>query len=179
MKVAVNTRFLLKGRLEGIGWYTHEIISRIVKNHPEIEFHFLFDRPYDKSFLFNSKNVIPHVISPSARHPFLWYAWFEIGVKRALKKICPDVFLSLDGYLCLTTTIPTIMACHDIAWKHYPGFVPWLVQKYYEYYVPKFLQRSDKLITVSDFVKNDLIENYSLPPDKIKTVYNGVKKVFK
>ena len=76
MRIAVNTRFLLKGKLEGIGWFTNEIMKRIVVNHPEHEFFFFFDRPYDDAFLF-AKNVTPIVLPPPARHPILWYIWFE------------------------------------------------------------------------------------------------------
>ena len=71
MKVAVNTRMLLKNRLEGIGRFTYEITRRIVEQHPEIEFHFLFDRKFDEQFIFG-ENVVPHVIEPQARHPLLW-----------------------------------------------------------------------------------------------------------
>ncbi|MFN9581143.1 MAG: glycosyltransferase family 1 protein, partial [Bacteroidota bacterium] len=63
MRVAVNTRFLLAGKLEGIGRFTHEILSRMVKNHPEVEFLFIFDRPYDTSFVY-APNVTPIVVSP-------------------------------------------------------------------------------------------------------------------
>ena len=100
MKIAINTRFLLKDKLEGIGWFTYEAVKRMVLAHPEHEFHFLFDRKYAEEFIF-AKNVTPHVLFPPARHPFLWYAWFEYAVPRALKKIKPDVFLSTDGYLSL------------------------------------------------------------------------------
>ncbi len=61
MKIAINTRFLLKDKLEGIGWFTYETLKRMVKNHPEVEFHFIF-----------GENVIPHVRFPPARHPLLW-----------------------------------------------------------------------------------------------------------
>ena len=44
MKIAINCRLLLKNKLEGIGWYTFEIVKRIVQNHPEHDFYFLFDR---------------------------------------------------------------------------------------------------------------------------------------
>ena len=47
MKIAVNTRFLLKGKLEGIGIYTQEIFKRVVSLMPEHQFYFLFDRAYD------------------------------------------------------------------------------------------------------------------------------------
>ena len=85
MKIAVNTRFLLKDKLEGIGWFTYESLKRMVLAHPEHEFHFLFDRKFSDEFIF-AKNVVPHVLFPPARHPFLWYAWFEYAVPQALKK---------------------------------------------------------------------------------------------
>lgn len=63
MKIAVNTRLLLKDRLEGIGWFTHECLSRIVRQHPEHQFYFLFDRAYDESFVY-APNVTPMVVHP-------------------------------------------------------------------------------------------------------------------
>ncbi len=44
MKIAVNTRLLLKNKLEGIGWVAYETLKRIVLAHPEVEFYFIFDR---------------------------------------------------------------------------------------------------------------------------------------
>ena len=57
MRIAVNTRLLLKGKLEGIGWFTYQTLEHIVKAHPEHEFFFFFDRPYDPQFVF-AKNAI-------------------------------------------------------------------------------------------------------------------------
>jgi hypothetical protein len=56
--------------MEGFGWYTYETISRIVKNHPEHEFVFFFDRPFDEQFVL-AENVTPVVLNPPARHPIL------------------------------------------------------------------------------------------------------------
>ena len=42
MKIAVNTRLLLKDRLEGIGQFTFETLRRITRLHPEHQFFFLF-----------------------------------------------------------------------------------------------------------------------------------------
>jgi hypothetical protein len=78
MRIAVNTRFLLPGKLEGLGWYTHELMRRMVLRHPNDEFVFLFDRPFDPAFVY-ADNMRPVVLFPPARHPLLWYAWFEWG----------------------------------------------------------------------------------------------------
>ena len=62
MKIAINCRLLLKNKLEGIGWYTFEIVKRIAQSHPEHDFYFLFDRPFHSDFIF-SKNVTPIILS--------------------------------------------------------------------------------------------------------------------
>ena len=51
MKIAVNTRLLLKDKLEGIGWVAYETLRRMVKDHPEVEFYFIFDREPDSMVL--------------------------------------------------------------------------------------------------------------------------------
>ena len=46
--------------MEGFGWYTYEVVRRIVQNHPEHEFILFFDRKVDEKFKFgsNCKEII-------------------------------------------------------------------------------------------------------------------------
>src|SRR6056300_399785 len=113
MRIAINTRFLLKGKMEGFGWFTYETVKRMVMDHPEHTFIFFFDRPYDSHYVF-AKNVIPIVLRPPARHPILFKIWFNYSITRALKKHKADVFFSPDGYLSLRTTVPQIGVIHDL-----------------------------------------------------------------
>ncbi len=177
MRIAVNTRFLLPGRLEGIGWFTHEVVKRLVARRPNDEFIFLFDRPFDASFLF-SDQVTPLVVPPPARHPLLWYMWFEWALPYVLKKQRADVFLSPDGYCSLRSQVPTVMVIHDIAFRHYPKQIPTWVNYYYQYFVPRYLQRAEQVLTVSDFCRQDMIEAYQVNADKISVTCNGVRPHF-
>lgn len=178
MKIAVNTRFLLKDKLEGIGWFTYESLKRMVLAHPEHEFHFLFDRKFSDEFIF-AKNVVPHVLFPPARHPFLWYAWFEYAVPAALKKIKPDVFLSTDGYLSLSIKIPQVLVIHDLAFEHFSNHVDWLTLRYYKYFVPRFAKHATRIATVSEYTKYDVMEKYKIAADKIDVTHNGGNEIFK
>ena len=177
MTIAVNTRFLLKDRLEGIGWFTYETVRRLVKNHPEHQFLFFFDRPFDEQFIF-ADNIKPIVIFPPARHPFLFYLWFEFGVTDALKKHKADVFLSTDGFLSLKTKVPTLLVIHDLAHVHFPNQVKFFEQKYYNYFMPKFAKRANRIATVSEYSKTDIHQQYQIPLNNIDVVYNGVRKAF-
>ncbi len=177
MKIAVNTRLLLKDKLEGIGWFTFETMKRITRSHPEHEFFFLFDRKYSSEFIF-SDNITPVVIHPQARHPILFYTWFEHSIPNALKKIKPDLFISPDAYCSLRAKTKTLIVIHDINFEHYPEHLPWLIRKYYRYYTPRFAKRADRIVTVSSFSKNDIVSQYQVNPDKIDVVYNGVNKKY-
>jgi len=177
MRIAINTRFLIKGRLEGIGGFTWEVARRLAVQHPEHTFVFLFDRPFDPSFI-PADNVETVVVFPPARHATLWWWWFEIAIPRVLKKHKIDLFLSPDGYCSLRTALPTVMVCHDIAHHHYPQQVPFHGRVFYQHFVPKYLKRVERIISVSSFTKADIVEHYGISPAKIKVACNGVRKEF-
>jgi glycosyltransferase involved in cell wall biosynthesis len=178
MKVAINTRFLLKNKLEGFGWFTHEVVSRMVKNHPEHEFIFFFDRSFDPKFIY-ADNVTPVVLNPPARHPVLFKIWFNWSVKRALKKYKTDIFFSPDGYMSLTSKMKQVGVIHDLNFEHYPQDLPKKARKYLLKYFPLFAEKATKIITVSEYSKQDIIDTYQVNPDKIKVAYNGIGGFFK
>jgi len=178
LNIAVNTRLLLKGKLEGIGWYTFETFRRIAISHPEHQFYFIFDRPCDKSFIF-SDNVHPIIAKPKARHPFLFYWWFEKVIPKILKKIKADIFISPDGYLSLKADIKSLAVIHDINFMHYPKDFPYLVRKYYHYFFPRFAQKAKRIVTVSEFSRQDISKTFGIHPDKIGLSYNGANSIYK
>ncbi len=177
MNIAVNTRLLIKDQLEGIGWFTYETLKRITIAHPEHNFIFLFDRKFSDEFIF-SDNITPLVVHPQARHPLLWYLFFDWGIPPALKKYKSDLFLSPDGWLSLRTDIKSLAVIHDLNFKHYPEFIPYHVRKYYEYFFHRFAKKAMRIATVSEFTKNDISENYGISKDRIDVVYNGANESF-
>lgn len=177
MRIAVNTRFLLSSRMEGFGWYTFEVTKRLVEQHPEHEFIFFFDRPYDQRFVFGP-NVTPVVLNPPARHPILFYIWFEWSVRRALKKYRCDVFFSPDGYLSLGSTVPQVGVIHDLNFEHYPQDIPWQPRLYLRRFFPKFARKAARIVTVSAYSKNDICTTYNIPEEKVIVGWNGASDVF-
>ncbi len=168
----------MKNRLEGIGWFTYESLRRIVRNHPEHDFFFIFDRDYDPKFVFE-KNVTPIVVGPPARHPILFMWWFELSVPRILKKIKADAFISPDAYLSLKTDVPTLLVIHDLNFEHFPEYLPRFARWHYRYFTPKFARRADRIVTVSGFSKSDIVAQYGINSAKIDVVYNGANQQYK
>lgn len=177
MRIAINTRFLLANRLEGIGRFTYEVAQRLVERRPDDEFIFIFDRPFDPRFTSHDR-IKAIVAPPPARHPVLWYLWFEWAVPYVLKKHKVDAFISMDGYCSLRTRVPTVMVSHDIAHVHYPSQIPSFIRAYYNYFVPRYMDRADQLITVSNFCKEDFIQEYNIEASKISVACNGISPEF-
>jgi glycosyltransferase involved in cell wall biosynthesis len=178
MRIAVNTRLLLKGKLEGIGWFTYQTLEHIVRQHPEHEFYFFFDRPYDPQFVF-APNVKPVVVHPQARHPVLFYLWFEWSIPLMLRKYKIDLFLSTDGYASLSTKVPTCLVIHDLAFEHYPEHYVTTHRIYWRHYSPLFARKAARIATVSTFSKNDISDRYGVSKDNIDVVYNGAHSQYR
>ena len=136
MIIAVNTRLLIKDKLEGIGWFTYETLQRITTQHPEHEFFFIFDRAFSDEFIF-ADNITPIVAFPQARHPVLYYLYFEYSIPRILKKTNADLFLSTDGYIPLSGKTKILNVFHDLNFEHYPEDIPFTDRKFYRHFFPK------------------------------------------
>ena len=178
MIIAVNTRFLLAGYLEGYGYFIHECFKRITHDHPEHQFIFIFDRPFDPRFVYE-KNVTPVVIGPPARHPVLWKWWYDVKIPQVLKKYKADIFVSADGFCSLTTSVPQCLVIHDLAYLHHPAFIKKSHLIFYKIYTPRFLKKADSIATVSAFTKADIHQRYKIDNEKISVVYNAAKSSFK
>jgi glycosyltransferase involved in cell wall biosynthesis len=178
LKIAVNTRLLLKDKMDGIGWFTHESLKRLTRDHPEHEFYFIFDRPYDSSFIY-SDNITPVVAGPVTRTPLLIRYWFNNVIPRLLKKIEPDLFLSPDGFLPSKSEYATYAVIHDLNFEHYPRFLPRNHRKLYRNNFRNYAQAATRIGTVSDYSKQDIASTYDTPVEKIDILYCGLNDHFK
>jgi glycosyltransferase involved in cell wall biosynthesis len=177
MKIAVNTRLLLSNNLEGLGWFTYETLKRITQDHPEHEFVFIFDRKFSEEFIF-SKNITPVVAYPPARHPLLWYLFFDWGIPGVLSKQKADIFLSPDGWLSLRTNVPSLPVIHDLNFFHNPGWITPVTRQYFNHYFPLFVSKANRIATVSEFSKNDISSRFKIPSDNIDVLYNGSNELY-
>ncbi|MBO4738168.1 MAG: glycosyltransferase family 4 protein [Bacteroidales bacterium] len=177
MRIGVNTRLFVKGKMDGLAWFAYEILQRMVKNHPNDEFIFFFDRQPNDEFLF-APNVKAVVLHPQARHPILWFCFFELSLPKAIRKEKIDVFFSPDGFISLRTKIKTFNIIHDLNFEHFPHLLPPFVGWYYRFFFPKFAKKSNRLATISAFSQKDIAQLYGIDAEKITIIPNASAKDF-
>lgn len=164
--------------MDGIGWFSYEVLRRISKNHPEHQFIFIFDRKISSKFIF-PENVEVKVLPPQARIPMLWTFWFQYALPFFLKKIKADFFLSPEGWIPLNLKIPSLAVIHDLNFEHHPENIIESHRNYLLKYFPLFVKKASRIATVSQFSKKDISDTYSIPLEKIDVVYNGVNEIFR
>lgn len=172
MRIAINTRLLIHNKMDGIGWFTAETARRIVTAHPEHEFFFFFDRKPSREFLF-ADNVTPVILYPQARHPVLWYLFFEWSTRLALRKYKIDLYLTPDGMMPLHPGVPTLTVIHDLNFEHADGNLMASHQRYFKHFFPRFATNATRVATVSEYSQKDIAKTYGIPLEKIDVVYDG------
>ena len=82
MNIGINARHLIKDRLEGIGWYSFEILKRLIKLMPSHQFIFFYDRK--TTFLISGENITILLYS-TCKTSFLFKIWFNFLLPKAFK----------------------------------------------------------------------------------------------
>ncbi len=172
MNIAINTRLLLPGKMDGIGWFTYETTRRMVLAHPEHRFFLLFDRKPSDEYRF-ADNVTMVTLCPQARHPVLWWMFFELAVPVALKRYKIDLYVTPDGMMPLRPSVPTLSVIHDLNFEHSSDNLKPSHQRYMCHYFRRFAKAATRLATVSEYSKRDIVDTYGIPAEKVDVVYDG------
>jgi len=179
MKIAVNTRLLVPYKMDGIARFSHETLQLITRKHPEVAFTFIFDREVDRQDFKFPSNVKFVSVSPPARHPTLWYIWFERSLKKFINSDNYDLFLSPEGWVPPQLNCKSLAVVHDLNFEHHPENIIWSHRKYLLHFFPKFVERATRLATVSNYSKKDIVSTYKVAPHQVDVVFNGANDVFK
>jgi glycosyltransferase involved in cell wall biosynthesis len=177
MRIVINTRFANYAYEEGYGRFTREISGRLPAIADSDEFLFLYDRDIG-SETEAMERVSHHVTGPPARHPLLWKFWYDYRVPAFLRRQRADVFLSPDGLCSLRTKVPQVMVIHDLAFLHYPAFLPRWQQSYLARHTPACIRKAARVITVSEFSRTDILRHYPFAEGKLEVVHNAADPAF-
>ena len=163
MKLIINGRFLTQ-QPSGVQNYAIGILTALQK----IKLDFEIVMPYDGEIkpITNTKTI-------GWGKGFIWEQLFlPLYVK---KKSSILINLCNSAPLFIKNQIVTI---HDLAFASdggnwfKPGFRMW-----YNFLIPKICKRSMLIFTVSQFSKNEIINNYGVSEQKIKIIPNGLPEI--
>jgi len=177
MKIAINCWVLRNKQLDGIGNFTIQTLQPLIKAHPEIEFLIMCDKNFTENY-FDFPNVIKKKVFPALRHPLLYLFYFEVLIPRFLKKYKPDLFISMDGFLSLSSNCPQLPVIYDLNFEHYPKDLKLKNRLYFRNFFKRFAKKAVRIATISEYSKQDIAGLYNIDPLKIDNVSCGIKEKF-
>ena len=97
---------------------------------------------------------------------------------RMLRKHDFDLFFAT--YVApLLMPCPFVVAVHDISYVHFPEFFPRSVRLMLSTLVPFTIKRAAHVVTLSESAKQDMIDVYDVPEDKISVTYAAIQSHFR
>lgn len=184
MKIGIEGQRLFRKKKHGMDMVALELIKNLQDLDHENEY-FIFVKPdEDRSVLKETANFKIIELN-GGPYPI----WEQIALPKAAKKYGCDVLHCTSNTAPFFTSIPLITILHDIIYME-SSYLKILkssastYQKFGNIYrklvVPRVVQRSKKVVTVSHFEKNRIGEFFRIKGDKkLDAIYNGVSEHFK
>lgn len=164
----------------GLGHYSRTLVRSMAEYFPENDYYLFTPKLTNRFNAESYKNV--HAITPTTfPSRYLRGAWRSSWAKKDLKKLGIDLYHGLSHEIPVNihkTGIRSVVTIHDLIFERYPEqFNPIDVRIYHQKFT-KACRFSDKIIAISQQTKDDIIQFYKIPEQKITICYQSCNPAF-
>lgn len=179
MKIGFDAKRLYNN-FTGLGNYSRALVQNLATYYPDNQYLLYTTKvkkhPSTLPFLDESRfqTIRPNLPLPAA-------LWRSFGIKNDLKKAKLDIYHGLSHELPVgiqKTGIKSVVTIHDLIFKHYPDFFPLIDRKIYDWKFRYSCEVADAVIAISESTKQDIINFYGIPAEKIHVIYQTVDQQF-
>lgn len=181
MRIGIDARFY--GTLgKGLGRYTQKLIENLEKLDDNNEYFVFLRKENFEEYRPKNKNF---------RKVMADYGWYTISEQLNMPKILNKHNLDLVHFPHFNVPLfykkPFVITIHDLILLHFPttkattlNFIfYWIKFLAYKIVIRNAILRSRKIISVSNFTKNDILEHYNVPLKKISVTYEAADAIEK
>ena len=178
MKIGIEAQRIFRQNKHGMDYVVLEEIRELQQMDTENEF-FVFVAPGPDHCVESSSNF--HIVELNCPTYPLWEQW---ALPRAAKKAGVDILHCTSNTAPICCNIPLVLTLHDIIFleprdkqnKSVYQNMGWL---YRRLVVPRVLPKCRRIITVSNFEKDNIVRKIQIPQERITMIYNGYNEWFK
>lgn len=177
MNIGIDAR-LLERKITGIGRVLITYLKDIPK-YDKVNKYYLFTYEpieFEKDFYTNIstlKSIIPQKLFAPI--------WNNFILPGYLKKNKIDLLFSVNQILPLVKVknCKYVSVVNDVIYKADPNFLPFIYRRYLQIFAHFSIKISDKILTISEYSKKDILEHYNIPASKVKVILPATNKDFK
>ncbi|MCX2431165.1 glycosyltransferase family 4 protein [Pedobacter sp. GR22-10] len=165
--------------LTGLGNYSRSLIESLARQYPEHQY--LVYSPKVKSAgqidtFFEKENISLKLPQDGG------FLWRSLNIVKDLARDQVQLFHGLSHEIPFAiqhTRIKSVVTIHDLIFLRFPQYYQFIDRKLYKWKSKSACKRADQIIAISEKTKADIIEFYSINPDKIEVIYQSCDDIFK
>ncbi len=179
MKIGFDAKRIYNNNT-GLGHYSRTLVTSLAQYFPAHQYHLYtpsLSEMFDASTL---SNIHTHVPTGFINNAFK-SVWRSKNVVKDLLKDQIALFHGLSHEIPVgisETNIKSVVTMHDLIFERYPNQYNKIDIAIYQKKFKYACQHADKVIAISAQTKNDLIEFYKVPTEKIKICYQSCNPIF-
>jgi len=151
-------------------------IKNVIKNldrHSRFDYRLFVNKNYNYAGDFTGTNW--KTLEFKTRSPFLR---LPIEFPRLIRREKLDL-LHVQYTAPYFADCPIVSTIHDISFEHYPEFFTRKEASFLKVGIRKTAKEAARIITVSDYSKQDMIDTYRVPEERIVVTYNSIDEAFR
>lgn len=177
MIVGINICGALKNRNGQFDNFIIEPFYKIAIQHPEHSFIFINDNFFEDTAA-NVKNIIIITIAPKPRNTFFWKFWYDHKLEKVIKTHNIKLLINHDAICYLKSKVTQFSFISDLPTLHAASIIEKKRFKFYKRNTTSFLQKTNRIAAVSNFLKTEIVDRYKIDEKKIDVVYSSIDKNF-
>ena len=178
MRIGIEAQRIFRKNKHGMDYVVLQEIREIQKIDTKNEY-FVFVAPGEDKCLEDTKNV--HILEIGGN---FYPLWEQVTLPKVANELNLDILHCTSNTAPIRCKIPLVLTLHDIIFleprdknnKSLYQNMGWL---YRRLVVPKILKKCERIITVSNFEKDNIISKLNIPETQMAMIYNGYNDWFK
>ena len=178
MRIGIEAQRIFRKNKHGMDYVVLQEILEIQKMDTENEY-FIFVKPGEDHCVKSTENV--HVVEIACPSYPLWEQW---ALPRVARKAKVDILHCTSNTAPIWCDIPLVLTLHDIIFleprdKQNKSLYQNLGWFYRRLDVPRILNKCQRIITVSNFEMENIINKLNIPRERMAMIYNGYNEWFR
>lgn len=181
MKIGIDVRCLSEGRQTGVEEYTVNLLKNIFEEDKQNKYVLFFNALKKSNANFDWIKEYSNVELKNFSYPnkILNFIFWYLKWPKADEMLggVDYFFMPNINFVALSKKTKLILTIHDLSFEYFPETFSWKRRIWHFFINPKSLaKKAEKIIAVSESTKNDLVNLYKIPEEKIAVIYNGISE---
>lgn len=177
MIIGIEAQRLFRKEKHGMDYVVLNELRQIQQIDQENEY-YVFVKSGEDHCLRSTDNM--HVVELHCPTYFLWEQW---ALPRAARRLGVKLLHCTSNTAPLWCNIPLLLTLHDVIFMEGPSHSASMYQRlgnvYRRHVVPRVVPKCVRIITVSNYERNNIVQTLRIPQNRITVLHNGYDDIYK